>query len=197
MKKKDIQFKYNQTADIYDLRYREIQNLKIKHLLNKFVGIKEGKTRLILDAGSGTSIIFDTIYNTLRDRFYYTGIDFSIEMLKKALKQNLSPYINKNPNINLILADVSNLPFKKDIFDLVLSLTVAQNLPQDQIIGFLKEINSIMKKKYGKLLISFHKRIFSSKNVLELIKRIFGENYLYFDLKEIEDYLFVIENVTI
>lgn len=195
MKKKDIQYKYNQTADHYDLRYSEIQNKKLKFLLNRVDSPGNNRNRLILDVGCGTSTIFDTLNDNLNGIFYYIGVDLSIEMLKIALRKNLKPASETGKNISLILADSGHLPLKEHLYDLVISLTVAQNLPKNEIMVFLKIIYMMMKNSHGKLLISFHKKIFSSKSILKCIKKISKGKYQYFDLKQIEDYLFIVENI--
>jgi len=65
------------------------------------------------------------------------GVDISIEMLKQARKYR---------EINLIQADIYHLPFSKEIFDFILSMSViGEHCPLD--LELLKEICSVMRPK--------------------------------------------------
>jgi len=105
-KKSNIKNKYNLSADFYNTRYRNIQYEKYARMLN---GMRlSGR---ILDLGSGTGLLSGFLDKEVID------VDFSINMLKKS------------KNKNRIFADAENLPFKNGMFDIVLSFTLIQNLP--------------------------------------------------------------------
>ena len=124
-KKREIIKKYNLTANFYDDRYSKIQEEKYFLLLKDF----ELKDKIILDAGTGTGILFfylikkKKVKNSLK--FSFVGIDISIKMLtifKEKLKK-----LNHN-NTNLILADLEHLPIRQNVFNVLFSLTALQNL---------------------------------------------------------------------
>ena len=109
-KKSNIKNKYNLSADFYNSRYRNIQYEKYARMLN---GMRlSGR---ILDLGSGTGLLSGFLDKEVID------VDFSINMLKKS------------KNKNRIFADAENLPFKNGMFDIVLSFTLIQNLPNFRV----------------------------------------------------------------
>ena len=113
-KKRKLKGRYDSTADSYDSRYENIQEKKVE-------AIKEylkGSTR-ILDVGCGTGSLLEEVSS---DKELAVGVDFSIEMLRRA-RERLG-------DAKLILADADNLPFQDGTFDLVVSLTLLQNVPE-------------------------------------------------------------------
>ena len=166
-KKRDIQYKYNKTASHYDIRYSKIQKEKIQFLLNKLSQSKKLNIILtFLDIGCGTAIIYENLYDFLPERLYYFGIDISINMLKQGIETNLQIFKRNRNNISLIVADAENLPFRKNAIDLIISLTVIQNLmvPKRHLDELLKVL-----KENGIVLISFHKKFFSLDKIEEIL----------------------------
>ena len=100
---RDKMFLYDQTAHIYNHRYREIQEEKYRSILRR---VTFGRADLILDAGCGTGMLLEKI-----PKEHAVGVDFSREMIKRAK--------NKNKSSNLVRADLSNLPFKDNTFDCI------------------------------------------------------------------------------
>ena len=124
-KKYEIIKKYNLTANFYDDRYSKIQKEKYFLLLKDF----ELNDKIILDAGTGTGILFFYLLTKKKLnshlKFSFVGIDISIEMLtlfREKLKK-----LNHN-NTNLILADLERLPIRQNAFNALFSLTALQNL---------------------------------------------------------------------
>lgn len=96
---------FNREAENWDERIPDKKRLK--PLIKRF-NIKN--TDLILDLGTGTGALFP-FYNKIIDKSIpITGVDFSINMLKKARQKN------KEKNNNFILGDISELPFKSGKF---------------------------------------------------------------------------------
>lgn len=142
---------YDQTAWIYNQRYREIQEEKYRAILYK-TAFK--KIDLILDAGCGTGMLLEKI----APKYTTVGIDFSNEMIIIAK--------NKIKNSNLIRADLNNLPFKDNIFSKVFGVTVLQNLDRPQIA--IREIARTLQKK-GLTALSTLKKKTTKKKIRELI----------------------------
>ena len=193
-KKRIIQSKYNQTYKNYDVRYEKIQEEKIKLLLNEINShVKFNKDKisrkfpLILDVGCGTSVIYNKINNFFPNTINYIAIDFSIEMLKYGRRRFLNDINFRKSHLSFILADAEYLPLKENTFDIIISLTVIQNLPNPS--KFFEEIKKIINKKFAYLLISLHKKFFSIKEVETYIKQYFNNRYKIIDSRNIEDFL--------
>ncbi len=93
---------YNKTAQVYNSRYRDTQFEKYKIMLD---GIKlKGK---ILDHGCGTGLLSEFLGEEM------VGVDSSQEMLKI-----------RGEGVH---SDVEDMPFKDEIFDVVLSFSVLMN----------------------------------------------------------------------
>jgi ubiquinone/menaquinone biosynthesis C-methylase UbiE len=126
-KKKEIIDNYDASADFYDKRYRAIQGEKYNIVLNNY----DLNEKTILDIGCGTGLLIEHIFNSkdyLRVfKCNYIEVDISWNMLLQ-FKLKLCKLKNKT-KILLILADIENLPFRDNSFNLVFSLTSFQNLP--------------------------------------------------------------------
>ena len=126
-KKKEIIDSYDASADFYDKRYRTIQGEKYDIILNNY----DLNEKTIIDIGCGTGLLIEHIINS-KDypwvlKCSYIAVDISWNMLLQ-FKLKLFKLKNKT-EILLILADIENLPFRDNSFNLVLSLTSFQNLP--------------------------------------------------------------------
>lgn len=107
-KSKDLQW-YDSTAEKYALfdEQHPMANLEFKNWIAKLV--TEKKPAFILDLACGAGRYFPFLKGAL-----VVGVDFSIEMLKQA---------KKFKDINLLQADIFNLPFRENIFDLIISMS--------------------------------------------------------------------------
>ena len=100
-----------------------------KELIFSLLKTKRG---MALDLGCGTG---NYIFELKKRNFKIVGMDISKEMLKIALK--------KFPEVPLIRADAYKIPFKSNVFDLVLSITVFEFIKKPEEV--LKEIYRILK----------------------------------------------------
>lgn len=86
---------------------------------------------MILDVGCGTGLLFEYISNLKKDenrvKYKYVAIDISWNMLLE-FKSKIINYKPKN-NLELILGDIENLPFRENVFHTIFSLSSFQNLP--------------------------------------------------------------------
>ncbi|MFX0135299.1 MAG: class I SAM-dependent methyltransferase [Candidatus Hodarchaeota archaeon] len=126
-KKKRIIDDYNSSAHFYDRRYRQIQLEKYDLILKDY----HLNGKIISDIGCGTGLLFEYISNLKKDerriKYKYVAIDISWNMLLE-FKSKVINYKPKN-NLELILGDIENLPFRGNAFHSILSLTSFQNLP--------------------------------------------------------------------
>ncbi|MFX1392623.1 MAG: class I SAM-dependent methyltransferase [Promethearchaeota archaeon] len=142
-KKKEIITKYDSTSDYYEKRYKEIQYQKYEIILENY----DLRDKYILDAGCGTGLLYDFIINSMEQiktgYFSYIANDISINMLEIFKSKNFNRDKKIRNQLNLILSDVENLPFRDNIFNTVFSLTTFQNLPH---IDGVKKIFRVLKK---------------------------------------------------
>jgi len=92
----------------------------------------------VLDLGCGNA----RLIKAFKKEIYYTGVDISKNLINIAKKK----YQDKD-NIKLINANVINLPFKENSFDIVFSIAMFHHIPGLQLRkNFLKEIARVLKK---------------------------------------------------
>lgn len=103
----------------------------------------------VLEAGVGTGANLASYPDSIQS---LTGVDFSSEMLKYAKQKasRLAPY-----NIELIEADIQELPFPDHTFDTIVSTCVFCSVP-DPVQG-LKELRRVCKPD-GQILMLEHMR---------------------------------------
>ncbi|MHA1191233.1 MAG: class I SAM-dependent methyltransferase [Promethearchaeota archaeon] len=125
IKKKNIIEKYNSSFEYYDDRYRSIQLQKYELAFKK----ANFQSKLILDAGCGTGLLYTHLIKNLSKsaRSNFICLDISLNMLKKIkIKEEFK---EEKAHLSLILSDMENLPFRENLFDLIVSITSLQNLP--------------------------------------------------------------------
>ncbi|NVM03222.1 MAG: methyltransferase domain-containing protein [Candidatus Helarchaeota archaeon] len=172
-KKFDIISKYNQTAKHYDKRYNSIQNLKFNSIFKK---MKEFKTNIVLDLGCGTGLLFDLIKNNTN---LLVGMDISKKMLNIALKRE------KNNNLHLVCADADFLPFRKNIFSTIFSITVLQNLPNP--VFSINEVSRVCKNG-GLTIFTILKKGLELKKFENMFKKTNLKEIFTWNMQETEDY---------
>lgn len=125
---------YDQLAAEWDLQFTAEDLERLSHLL---AGLEIQPGADILDLGCGTGILFDILRRRVGDKGTITGVDFSLEMARKAHRN--FPF----DNINVVDADVSNLPFKDDSFDFAVSFSAFDNFADK--LGTLREVHRVLK----------------------------------------------------
>lgn len=160
-KKKKIIEEYNSTAEVYDKRYRNIQNYKFKLLIENLIF----ESGVYLDAGSGTNLFIDFLnMKKISKEIRLIGLDISINMLKIAKE--------KQKNTYLILGDIENLPFKSGLFTGFISITSFQNL--SNINKGIEEFVRVFKRN-GPLAISILKKSFDLKEIKKIFQPYFQD----------------------
>lgn len=149
-KKLELKRRYDSTAEMYDRRYEEIQNKKFKTIEEHF----DGKDR-ILDVGCGTGLFMNKLRSPGR---LVIGVDFSTQMLKKAME--------RSGNQMLISADADKLPFRSETFDLAMSLTLIQNLPDPR--ETIQEMARVTEPG-GKVIVTGLEKKYSTGDMEELL----------------------------
>lgn len=126
---------------------------KIKEILN----LLNIKNALLLDVGAGTGLDF----NVFKDISNYVGIDNCYEMVCQAVEQN--------PNTCFFLADAEDLPFKDNLFDVVVCVSAIHNFISPA--KALQEMIRVSKHK-SIIIITILKRSKQFKKLLDLCKSI-------------------------
>lgn len=170
---------------------------RLRDNLARKVGLKRGD--VVLDICTGTGAMLPSLRRCVNEEGMVIGLDFSRGMLKTA-RSKLASY----PDIFLIQADVSSLPFKSEVFSGVTCSHAFYELKGDTSIKCLREINRVLKE--GKLFLMmehevpensfvkmlFYIRIFfmGRKKALEILrneKRMFRNNFSRVEKSKTED----------
>jgi len=123
---------------IYELFSRKSKVLEL------FDSFSHNKILKILDVGSGTGHYLEEFI--IRGHNVH-GIDVAIEMLHKS-RLRVSKYIN---NHSLSVANIYNLPFSNEYFDIILCVGVLEYLPDDR--SALKELKRVLNKN-GRIILT-------------------------------------------
>jgi ubiquinone/menaquinone biosynthesis C-methylase UbiE len=150
---------YDCTAHIYNVRYMDEQNLKIKVAVEN---VERGSQRSILDIGCGTGLLFPRIQ--MMGVETVVGLDMSKNMLKKAQACNFDGSLN----IHLILADADHVPLRRASFDLVFAVTLLQNMPDWR--RTLQEVNRVAKPR-ALIVVTGLKRLFTRRSFLRILEK--------------------------
>lgn len=124
---------YNKSASIYNSKFKDIQSEKYDKLKSYFSDIDSKKN--LLDLGCGTALFYSYLQeNFTINNLKYHGIDFSEKMIQQA------SLITKN----VIIGDVSNLPYSNNYFNIIVSFTVI-GLTDDSLANIFSEIYRVLK----------------------------------------------------
>ena len=164
---------YNAIARRYDELYGSEQLAKMK-LVEQ--GIRIEAEEVILDVGCGTGLFFDLIAPKVK---LLIGLDVSFEQLKIAYKK-----MKRFNNVQLIRADAEHIPFRENIFDKVVAVTLLQNLTDPE--RFLREVIRI-NKPHGECVITALKKKFDKDKLISLLRK--AELDFRFLEEETKDYI--------
>ena len=168
--KSEIKDRYDELGgEMYDTRYTEEQAVKYEHILG-YLG--RGKT---LDNGCGTGLFLPKLGE------YSVGLDISSELLSEA---------RSRVKQGLVQADSENLPFRDNVFDSTVSVTVIQNVPSPK--SMVSE-SARVTKPAGMIVISSLKRVYKEDEFRDLFKEELEIDSIY-TTEKINDWIAVIRN---
>lgn len=176
----DIRSKYKQTAQIYDKRYREIQQQKIDVLFKEYP-IRVNK--FVLDVGCGTGLVFEFLHRSLK---IAVGVDFSVEMLRQTRKKFL------NSSFHWIVADGEHLPFRPGLFDHIFFITSLQNMGNQ--VSALKEAHAACKSQ-GNMYLSVLRKNNAPAIINSILKQLKYSVIREYDLDDLEDYMKIMRKI--
>ncbi|RLB06559.1 MAG: hypothetical protein DRG50_05340 [Deltaproteobacteria bacterium] len=149
----------------------------LRNYLAQKVGL--GKGDIALDICTGTGSLLLSLRHLVGDKGMVVGVDFSRGMLQVAREKT-----KKHVNILLVEADVSFLPFKREVFDGVTCSHAFYELKAEAAGRCLQEVSRVLKRGKGFFMMEhdipsnplvrllFYGRILSmgSKKALEILK---------------------------
>ena len=180
-KKRKVLHHYDRLARIYDSLYRREQDAKIKSILKVLTARCKD---LVLDAGCGTGLL---INHLARRVGHFVGVDLSMESLKVFMERSYRLGIKRS--VSLIQADVDNLPFRDNVFDKVIALTLLQNVPEP--LDTLQEIIRVSKSD-SEVAVTGLKKHFDEKSFNNLIGKI-GEEHIFVNSSELHDHIAIVK----
>ncbi len=134
---------YDLFSHIYDriiaLHSRDKSSFLRYFLLEK-TGVKD--SAFLLDLCTGTGAVALAATRLISDKGLIVGVDFSEGMLRKAYKKGLSL---KHPRLFWVLANVGELPFISQSFDIVTCSHAMYELDSATREATLKEIKRVLK----------------------------------------------------
>lgn len=163
-------FYYDATAKGYDNLHQEEQERKLKHILPH---IEVNLNDWFLDIGCGTCVSFPFF-----DCKYKFGLDPSIGLLK-----NIKP--NRHTGGYVINGQGESLPFKSDLFDLVICMTAIHNF--DDIRAGIDEMKRVTKEG-ATIVVTVLKKIGPASKIVELIK---DNLQVVKELDDFHDHMFI------
>ncbi|MFW9878304.1 MAG: class I SAM-dependent methyltransferase, partial [Candidatus Thorarchaeota archaeon] len=137
--------------------------LSIQYLFDEILNDQENNeiemrdSFLILDLGCGTGFSSEIL---IESGFIVIGVDILHDMILKAKEKKV---LKENKNLELILADINNLPIKTNIIDHIISISSYNFITHGKknygeklkLLGeTAKYLNRILKKK-GRIIIEF------------------------------------------
>jgi len=126
---------FNEKAVIWDETVAEKDEIKLERMAES-LDIESGS--VLLDVGTGTGVFVPYLLKRIGRHGRLVTLDVAEEMLKKARAKNC------NGNIECLHADVTNIPLRNEIFDIVVCYSSFPHF-QDKLRA-LNEINRVLKK---------------------------------------------------
>jgi len=156
-RKHKVMRRYDASSRSYDLLYGEEQFTKFDRALKSLTLRSDS---VILDAGCGSGLLFSRIASEAK---IVVGLDISRNLLLSAKARK-----KDHENVDLVRADIDNMPFSKGVFSAVFAFTVLQNMPRP--IETLRSISHAASHD-AVVVVTGLKKYFSLENFSGLLKR--------------------------
>ena len=123
-----------QRPQMYNEKQRLVKAKRMVVLLREHYGTRKLNSLTLLDIGSSTGIISNYLSK------YFKKV-VAVDIDKKAIEYAKQKF--KTKNLQFVYGDAMNLPFKKNIFDVVVCAHVYEHVPDDRIL--FSEIHRVLK----------------------------------------------------
>jgi len=151
--KKRVKKMYDELGGkIYDLRYNEEQLSKYVEVLQY---LKSSPDEIVLDVGCGTGLFLEKIDGV------YVGLDLSSNLISFAYRK-AQPLADKH----LFQGDAENLPLRDDVFEVIFSFTLLQNLSEPA--RALSELRRVSRRK-GSMGVTALRKTFSMDSFYSIL----------------------------
>jgi ubiquinone/menaquinone biosynthesis C-methylase UbiE len=152
-KKREVSTSYDSLGgDVYDLRYEDEQNDKYDVI---FENIPSNSDDLTLDLGCGTGLLIRRL------KTYTIGLDISTVLIKKAKSRTKG-----SVNVQYVLADAENVPFRQCMFNVIFAITIIQNAPNPEKLIYEMIFSS---RRSGIIIITALKKAYTKERFLNLL----------------------------
>ena len=132
---------FNQKAASWDETSSEGDMTKLERMAKR-LKIKPGS--IVLDVGTGTGVFIPFLLREIGKGGRIIALDFAEKMLRRAQAKGF------NGNIDYLCAEVTNIPLRNEIFDIIVCHSSFPHFPHKS--RDLTELNRVIKKG-GRLLI--------------------------------------------
>ncbi len=132
---------FNQKAASWDETSSKRGTTKLERMAKR-LDIKPGS--ILLDVGTGTGVFIPFLLREIGKGGRIITLDFAEKMLRRARAKDF------NGNIDYLCADVTNIPLRNEIFDIIVCYSSFPHFPDKS--RALAEMNRVIKKG-GRLLI--------------------------------------------
>lgn len=153
-RKRQVMYRYDVTAEIYETRYCAEQRRKYQKTLE----VLDPTGLVVLDAGCGSGMFFSQVAGKVE---IIVGVDISRKLLKKAKAQG-----KLLGNVMVVRADADHLPFRSGIFGAAFGFTMLQNMPKPT--QTLHEIKGAVADD-GKIVVTGLKKAFPLEKFMDIL----------------------------
>jgi len=136
-----IRAHFNQKAVNWDETSSERDTAKLERMAKR-LDIKPGST--VLDVGTGTGVFIPFLLREIGKSGRIIALDFAEKMLRRARAKGFTG------NIDYLCADVTNIPLRNEIFDIIVCYSSFPHFPDK--LRALTEMKRVIKRG-GRLLI--------------------------------------------
>ena len=145
LRSKNIRQQYDAFSDHYFDLFGESQLDYAQYLVEFVSELVNHNQNRILDLGAGTGILSFPLSKRSKQLI---AVDFSFKMLKKGLDST-----SKGESIKWQQANVCNLPFESQAFDIVISCGLITHIIPNQFEAFVSEMSRLVTRK-GHVVVS-------------------------------------------
>ncbi|MBO3763326.1 MAG: class I SAM-dependent methyltransferase [Thermoproteota archaeon] len=177
--------------NVFDKISKEYKRLRKENDCVKRIS-KWKKYELALDEGCGPGTNFPAIIENVK---FYIALDISLGMIRET-KEEIKTAKWK---VDLIVADATFLPFKDEVFDLLVAIAVFHHLPKDNLRIALGEVERVLNRSGITIFTFWNLKVIKESKILErkenlfyvawksLNKEILKRPYFNYTLKEISE----------